>query len=312
MYTHLTRDQRIALAALVRAGYSRKYAAGEIGVHHSTVYRELVRNPITKGRYHAGHADVLARMRRKRSRMAYRTIENNPDLAHRIEQRLHPLVSPEVIAHDETVSHMTVYAWLYRSRPDLCSRLPQRGKKRRRYGTKRTGIRGWTTKVRPIDMRPLVVDQRLRVGDFEGDTVRGRNGSLLTLTDRKSRYEVAVKIPGEYCDTVYAAIAVRRNKLRAQSFTFDRGSCFSLWQMIERDTKALVYFAHPRSPWERGTNENTNGRLRRMFRKRFDFATIKQRDVDAVVWLMNHTKRKCLDWRTPCEVFERCCTSDFN
>lgn len=312
MYTHLKRDKRIALAALLRAGYSKRYAAREIGVHHSTVCRELERNPIIKGRYHAGHADVLARVRRKRSKMAYRTIENDTELESRIAKRLHPLVSPEVIAHDEPVSHMTIYAWLYRSRPDLLPRLPQRGKIRRRYGSKRAGKQGWLQWVRSIDVRPLIADQRLRVGDFEGDTVRGRNGSLLTLTDRKSRYEVAAKIPGDYCDPVYAAIAARKNKLYAQSFTFDRGSCFSLWRMIEEDTKALVYFAHPRSPWERGTNENANGRLRRIFRKRFDFATVKQRDIDAVVRLMNHTKRKCLDWRTPCEVFERCCTSDFN
>lgn len=312
MYTHLKRDQRIALAALLRAGYSHRQIAPEIGVHQSTVSRELIRNPIIKGRYHAGHADVLARTRRSRSRIAYRTIENDPNLARRIGRRLHPLVSPEVIAHDERVSHTTIYAWLYRSRSDLLVRLPQRGKTRRRYGTRRAGIRGWTTFVRPIDERPLVVDQRLRIGDFEGDTVRGRNGSLLTLTDRRSRYEVAVKIPGEYCDPVHTAIVERRKRLQAQSFTFDRGSCFSLWRMIERDTNAIVYFAHPRSPWERGTNENANGRLRRVFRKRFDFATVKQRDVDAVVRLMNHTKRKCLDWRTPCEVFERCCTSGFN
>lgn len=312
MYIHLTRDHRITLAALLRAGHSKRYVARAIGVHHSTVCRELARNAVAIGRYHAGHANITARTRRKRSRTAYRSIESSPDLAYRIKQRLHPLVSPEVIAHDEPVSHTTIYAWLYRSRPDLCSLLPQRGKKRRHYGTKRAGIRGWTTKVHPIDERPRIVDQRLCIGDFEGDTVRGRNGSLLTLTDRKSRYEVAVKIPGEYCDSVHTAIVRRRNKLHAKSFTFDRGSCFSLWRMIERDTKAPVYFAHPRSPWERGTNENTNGRLRRIFRKRFDFGTMKQRDLDAVVWLMNHTKRKCLNWRTPCEVFEWCCTSVVN
>lgn len=312
MYTHLTRDRRIALSALLRVGYSKRAAAREVGVHHTTVCRELARNPITKGRYHAGYADRLARARRKQSRVAYRRIENDPALTERIAQRIHPLVSPEVIAHDETVSHATIYAWLYRSRPDLLPRLPQRGKIRRRYGSKRAGKQGWLRWVRPIDDRPAFINQRQRVGDFEGDTVRGRNGSLLTLTDRKSRYEVAIKIPGEYCDPVHAAIAARKRKLHARSFTFDRGSCFSLWRMIERDTMAPVYFAHPRSPWERGTNENANGRLRRIFRKRFDFATVKQRDVDAVVRLMNHTKRKCLNWRTPCEVFERCCTSAFN
>lgn len=312
MYTHLKRDQRIALAALLRAGYSKRSAAREIGVHHATICRELARNPIAQGKYHAGHADAMARIRRKKARMRYRMIENDPDLGYCIAKRLHPLVSPEVIARDEPVSHVTIYAWLNRSRTDLLSRLPQRGKNRRRYGSKRAGKQGWTTLVRPIDERPAAIDRRMRVGDFEGDTIKGRNGSLLTLTDRKSRFEAAIKIPGDYCDPVHAAITARKDKLQAQSFTFDRGSCFSLWNMIERDTGAKVYFAHPRSPWERGTNENANGRLRRIFPKRFDFATVKQKDIDAVVRLMNHTKRKCLNWRTPCEVFKRCCTSGFN
>jgi transposase, IS30 family len=133
--------------------------------------------------------------------------------------------------------------------------------------------------------------------------VRGRHGALLTLTDRKSRYEVAVKMAGEFCDDTHIAIAARQRGLAARSFTFDRGSAFSLWRMIERDTGAKVYFADPRAPWQRGTNENTNGRLRRVYPKRFDFGTITQRDIDRTVWIMNHTKPKCLGWRTPAEVF---------
>ena len=133
--------------------------------------------------------------------------------------------------------------------------------------------------------------------------MRGPKSSLLTLTDRKSRFEEAVIIPYEGCDPVHGEIIARKEKLEARSFTFDRGSAFSLWRRIERDMNAKVFFADPHAPWQRGTNENTNGRLRRVFPKGFDFDTITQRDVDAVVWLMNHTKRKCLNWRTPAEVF---------
>ncbi len=309
MYTHSRRDQRVALAALLRAGYSQRAVGRELGIDQSTVSRELKRNAYDDGSYHASHADVLARERRKNSKRAYRSIENDPALSSRIEQRLHPLVSPEVIAHDEVVSAQTIYAWVYRSRHDLLPRLPQRGRRRRRYGSKRASKQGWTQCVHPIDDRPVSADRRSRVGHFEGDTVRGRNGALLTLTDRKSRFEVAVKVPGEWCDPVHAAIKERKSVLSARSFTFDRGSCFSLWQMIEKDTGAPVFFAHPRAPWERGTNENTNGRLRRVYRKRFDFGTVTQRDIDHIVRLMNHTKRKCLNWRTPCEVFGKCCTS---
>lgn len=312
MYHHLTRDQRVALAALLRAGYSQRKAARELGIAQSSVSRELARNRRDVGTYHASHADVLARTRRGESKTAYRKIENDPVLESRIEARLHPLVSPEVIAHDEGIAHDTIYAWVYRSRPDLKWRLPQRGKNRRRYGSKREVKQGWTKDVRSIRERPRGAEHRSRTRHFEGDTIRGRRGALLTLTDRKSRFEEAIGIPYEGCDPVHTALVRRQKKLAARSYTFDRGSAFSLWRMIERDTGAKVYFADPHAPWQRGTNENANGRLRRVFPKRFDFSTITQRDVDRVVWLMNHTKRKCLQWRTPCETFGGCCTSGQN
>jgi len=305
MYHHITQDKRTALAALLRAGYSQRGAAKELGINQSSISRELDCNTEGGDSYHAAHADILARKRRAESKKAYRKIEHDPALAKRIESRLHPLVSPEVIAHDERICHETIYAWIYRSRPDLKLQLPQRGKKRRRYGSKREQKQGWTRDVRSIRQRPAGADHRNRNGHFEGDTVRGKHGALLTLTDRRSRFEVAFKLPNEQGDPVHATLVARKRELGALSFTFDRGSCFALWQMIERDTKAKVFFADPHAPWQRGTNENANGRLRRVFPKGFDFSTITQRDVDRVVWIMNHTKRKCLNWRTPCEVFRR-------
>jgi transposase, IS30 family len=310
MHHHMTQDERTALATLLRAGYSQRTAAKELGVNQSSVSRELARNTEKGYSYHATRASMRAHERRAASKVAYRNIENDALTARRIEARLHPLVSPEVIAHDERVCHETIYAWIYRSRPDLKAQLPQRGKKRRIYGSKRGRKQGWTQDVRSIRDRPASANHRSRVGHFEGDTIRGPKSALLTLTDRKSRFEDAAKIPYEGCDPVHGAIVQRRKKLDARSFTFDRGSCFALWRMIERDTNATVYFADPHAPWQRGTNENTNGRLRRVFPKGFDFDTITQRDVDRVVRLMNHTKRKCLDWRTPCEVFRGRCTSE--
>ena len=223
MYTHITQDKRTALAALLRAGYSQRSTAKELGINQSSISRELARNTEKEVAYHAAHAEKLARERRKTAKVAARKIENDVGLARFIESRLHPLVSPEVIAHDTTVSHETIYAWVYRSRPDLKALLPQRGKKRRRYGSKREVRQGWTKDVRSIHDRPEEADQRLEVGHFEGDGVRGRRGALLTLTDRKSRYEFAVKIPGERCDPIHAEIVKRRAKLGGKSFTFDRG-----------------------------------------------------------------------------------------
>jgi len=144
---------------------------------------------------------------------------------------------------------------------------------------------------------------------FEGDTVRLKGGAILTHTDRKSRFEIAHLVPDETTDRAHAIIKKDRYLKRAKSITYDRGSTFANWRMIERDTTAKVFFAHAHHPWERGTNENHNQRLRRVFPKGSRYSMITHKDVANTVWIMNHTKRKCLNWRTPCEVFKACCTS---
>ncbi len=309
MYTHLTLNNRSALGAMRSAGYSQTEIANVIGVNRSTISRELSRNPSPNGSYHTNNAHNQAKKRRKKSKADCRKIENNHYLEEKITLLLHPIRSPEVIAHDLPVSHQAIYAWIYRSRPDLKIKLPQRGKKRRRYSSKREKKQGWTHDVRSIDERPKEAEYRSKIGHWEGDTIKGSSGALLTLTDRKSRYEAAFKLPSQKCDPVQGELKKQGGKLDICSFTFDRGSEFALWRMIEKDTGGKVYFAHARAPWERGSNENSNQRLRRVFPKGFDFSKITQKEVDEVLWIMNHTKRKCLNWQMPCEVYDSCCTS---
>ena len=310
MYTHLTGDDRTGLATLLRSGMSQAQAARALRVAPSTVSRELKRNVNEFGSYHAASARVLTRNRRKDAKQKYRKIENNPALAVTIESLLYPLRSPECIAQDVDVVHETIYAWIARSRPDLTEKLPYRGKKRHRYGAKRQVKQGWTRHVRSIDERPVVIEKRSRLGDKEGDTVRGVRGALLTHVDRKSRFLDVDLVANEGADDAYAKTVARYQCSDCNTITYDRGSTFALWKMTEDMLGITVYFAHARHPWERGTNENTNGRLRRVFPKGFDFSTITQADVDEVVWLMNHTRRKCLGWQTPCVVSKTCCTSD--
>jgi len=300
MYTHIRRDQRVALAALLRAGYSQRSAAREIDTHPSTVCRELKRN--TDLRYHATHADLLARKRRRESKVRYRKIETDPRLARRIEHMLEPLVSPEVVAHTVGIAHGTIYAWIDRSRQDLLPKLPYRGKKRRRYGGNREAKQGWTKGV------PSIRDRTESALSWEGDTVVGSTKTrLLTHVERTSLYTRADILPDGTADRVHATL---KQSPLSGVITYDRGSEFALWRMIEKDTSATVFFADPHSPWQRGKNENTNGRLRRVFPKRFDFSTITKRHLDRVVSKMNHTPRKSLSWKTPAEVFkELCCTS---
>ncbi|MEJ0053236.1 MAG: IS30 family transposase [bacterium] len=304
MHTHLNRDRRVALAALKKAGMNQSRIAKELGVHRSTISRELLRNAQKNGRYHSICADRLARGRRKGSKRESRLLENDAGLETLVEALLDPLVSPELIAHELGISHETIYAWISRSRRDLLPRLPQRGKKRRRYGLKRSKKQGWTRQVRCIGERPEAGE------NWEGDTVKGRTRArLLAHVERRSLYTVADLMPNGTADSVHAVL--KKHQKISGTVTYDRGSEFALWQMIERDTGAAIYFADPHHPWQRGKNENTNGRLRRMYPKRFDFGTIRQRDLDAVVSLMNHTKRKSLSWRTPCSLFRgECCDSD--
>lgn len=311
MHHHINREQRAALAALHRTGYPNAEIARTLGIHPSTIGRELFRNMSEDGSYHAAHARVLARDRRKVSKQAARLLENDESLATLVEAMLHPLVSPEVIAELVGTTHETIYAWIDRSRPDLRTRLPRRGKKRRRYGAKRQTKQGWTRLVRSIDERPAIVKDRVRIGDFEGDTVRGRNGAILTHTDRTSRYEVLHKIPNEGCDAIHSVIKEDERLKSAETITYDRGSGFAIWKMIERDTGAVVYFAHPHTPWERPTNENSNERVRRVYPKGSDFGMVSQEDLEELADFMNHTPRKCLGWRTPCTMHKKgCCISN--
>lgn len=310
MHHHINREERVVLAALPREGYTKTDIARSLGVHRSTIGRELERNPLLNG-YHATHADKIARERRRHSKSGSRCLENDERLATLVEALLHPLVSPKVIAHLLGITHGTIYAWLDRSRPDLKERLPRQGKKRRRYGSKRQAKQGWTRLVRSIEERPDIANERERVGDFEGDTVRGKNGHILTHTDRMSRYEILHKISNEGCDAIQAAIKDDERLKSAETITYDRGSGFAIWRMIERDTGATVFFAHPHAPWERGTNENSNERVRRVYEKGSDLGMVSQEELDEVADFMNHTPRECLDWRTPCAVFKKaCCVSN--
>lgn len=303
MYTHINRNQRIALGALLYAGHSQASSARELGVDPSTVSRELKRNPINTGRYHSLHANILAVQRRKRSKQKYRKIENDSVLEKEIVTQLNPLNSPEVIARELGIVHETIYAWIDRSRPDLKKQLPYRGKKRHRYGGKREQKQGWTRHVRSIDER---IENPI---SWEGDTVKGKTKpQVLTHVEQHSLFLVADLIKDGTADSVHATL--KKHQRITGTTTYDRGSEFALWEMIERDTDTKIYFANAHHPWERGKNENTNGRLRRVFPKGFDFSTITQRQLDEVVDYMNHTPRKSLSWQTPAYVFEKLrCTS---
>lgn len=301
MYKHITRDDRIVIADSLRRQETISFIANRIRKDKGSISREISRNKNSNGEYFVNTADYRTKERRKKSKYRYRLIENDSSLRKRIEKLLEPLTSPEMVAHMLGIHHQTIYSWLYRERRDLLSRLPQRGRKRRRYGSYREINTGWTKTAKSIHDR---VELDL---NWEGDTVQGKTKSkLLTHVERKSLYTLADLLPNGTADAVHAKM--KKSNIKG-TITYDRGSEFSLWKMIEKDTGASIYFADAYHPWQRGKNENTNGRLRRVYPKGFDFDTINQRDLNRVVWKMNHSPRKSLSWQTPCAVYGRCCTS---
>jgi len=293
MYTHITREERVIISYELRRHSSYREIANCLGRSCSSVHYEVTNNSDPNGTYDARRANKKARERRKQSKLQYRLIENNERLRRHVTELLDPLYSPEAVGKEVGVHHQTIYSWVYRSCPHLRSVLPYRGKKRRRYGTKRTKKQGWTRHVKGIEERPDTNEY------WEGDTIKGgTRARVLTHVEANSLFLVADALPDGKADTVHEK--TRRHDFRG-SITYDRGSEFALWRMIERDV-VPVYFAQPHHPWQRGKNENTNGRLRRVFSKRYNFATLKQRELDRIVHYMNNTPRKSLNWRTPQEV----------
>ena len=310
MYEHIKRDQRAALAALLRAGLSQKEVAEELGVDQGTVSRELVRNADHDGRYDARSASKKARERRSNSRKKTRVLENDTNLACTVESLLKLTLAPEQIAQKiGGISHRAIYAWIKRSRPDLKKYLRRRGKKRRRYGTSQVPSRYQAAK-RPLTERPVCVENRSRLGDWEGDTARGgdRISALLVYADRKSRFIIAEPLERATAEVVRSTTKKMLRGKPLHTITFDNGSEFALWQFMEIALRIKIYFARPGHPEERGTGENSIGLLREFFPKGTCFSKAMKSAASKAVWLINHRPRKCLGWRTSCEVFGACCT----
>ena len=169
---------------------------------------------------------------------------------------------------------------------------------------------------RRVDERPQVIEKRKRLGDWEGDTIVGKEKTerILTHVDRKSGVLLADKVSRMNAPVVRAISVQRLRTLpddKRHTVTYDNGIEFSEHEFIERDGKVKVYFAYPYHSWERGTNENTNGLLRQFFPKGTAFRTISQENIDHVVSLINNRPRKRHNYQTPLEVFNRkkWCTS---
>ena len=312
-YTHFTRDDRVKLSVLLKTNIEREEIGRILNKNPVSIWRE-----INRGNRHGIYLPSVAR-REAKNRKAHRKkkIENNAWLKKYVIRHLKRSWSPEQIAGrlrrtDVVICHETIYQYIIRHKKLKKYLRCQKGRYRRRHGTVAREKTREYEKKRWIGERPDFINQRSRVGDWEGDTIIGaeRTQRILTHVERVSGYLVADKLDIVSAEIVAETTARRFRKMlkkRRHSITYDNGTEFSLHEMIERKTKATVYFANPYHSWERGTNENTNGLLRQFFPKRSFFATVTQEHVERVVRLLNRRPRKRLNYLTPFETFH--CTS---
>jgi transposase, IS30 family len=316
-YGQFTKEDRIMLSTLRRRGLTQEEIARALSKNQSSISRELARNIQNDGTYHAGHAKRQASQRRKAAQQPRLRIKNDSWLQAYLIAKLKAYWSPEQIAgrvrcdHGIVVCHETIYQYLYQERPDLKQYLRcRKGKYRRRYGTKMRERLREESKKRRIDTRPEIIEHRIRLGDWEGDTVVGakNSGSLITHVDRMSGYTLIDWIRRATADVVKEKTVQRMRRFTRgvrHSITYDNGKEFSAYEMIARGTQMDIYFAYPYHSWERGTNENTNGLIRQFFPKRSSFVGITEYDTRRIERLLNTRPRKRLGYLTPIEVFRK-------
>ena len=309
-YTHLTQDERYQIAILNKAGHDQSDIARVMNRHKSTIGREMQRNRGERG-YRAKQAQAFSQAR-------MRACENGPRIAAEtwaiVEVKLAETWSPEQIAGhlkvegQSTVSHEAIYHRIYadkRTGGTLHRALRCQKIRRKRYGGRER--RGRIPNQVSIDLRPAIVAERARFGDWEGDLVigAGQKQALVTLNERTSRYSMIAHVPFKTAQVVSDAMISLLTPFAAcvHTLTTDNGKEFAQHERIAEKLDADFFFAHAYASWERGANENMNGLIREFFPKKMRFNSITRKDIELAMHRLNHRPRKCLGFKTPHEVF---------
>lgn len=310
-YTQLTIEQRYQISGLKKAGFNQSSIALDLNIDKSTVSREFRRNKGQRGwRPLQAHKKATERRQRCVTTSKFRD-ENWLAVDKLIRADFSPVQISGRMSLENTlrISHETIYLHIYadkRAHGDLYRHLRCQKPHRKRYGSGQE--RRGTLKNRiSIDERPVIVEEKERIGDWEGDTVigKGQKGALLTLVERGSRYTLANMLPSKHAEGITAATVDLLGPLKGKchTLTFDNGKEFAGHESMAKQLKMAIYFAHPYHSWERGLNENTNGLLRQYFPKGSSFEDVTEVQVQAAVERLNHRPRKILGFKTPFEVF---------
>ena len=318
--------EREEISRGIASGRSLRWIAASLQRAPSTISREVKRNG-GRRQYRAAKADQAAWDRAHRPKTC--KLAENRKLALIVAEKLQLEWSPDQIAgwlkstypDDENyqVSHETIYKTLFiQARGALKKELIQylrrpRAMRRSRHHTQKTSDHGRISNAVSISERPAEAKDRAVPGHWEGDLLCGSNNSqIATLVERHTRLVMLVRVPSKDTKTVIDALIKQAHKLPRElykSLTWDRGKEVADHQRFSLDTGIKVYFCDPQSPWQRGSNENTNGLLRQYFPKGMDLSNVHQNRLNAVARRLNERPRKTLQYRTPAERFAECVAS---
>lgn len=320
-YHHLTPSEREEISIELAQGSSLRSIAALLNRSSSTVSREVNRH--TRSNIYRANIASEEALKRSHQPRQKRKLDKYPTLKHFVFKHLEKRWSPQQIAKKLTllypsdmimrISHESIYQYIYilprtTLKRQLASELRRAHKNRRkRKGqAKSCPIQDYLS----IEERPQEVADRIVPGHWEGDLIVGaQNKSAIgTLVERTTRFTLIVKLPAKDAKTVRKAFSKKLKSLPAslkKTLTYDQGQEMAQHKLFTKDSNIQVYFAHPHSPWERGTNENTNGLIRDFFPKGTDFSTISAQKLNAVQTLLNERPRKVLDWLSPSEAFHK-------
>jgi transposase, IS30 family len=314
-YRQLTEEDRIEIYAMKQAGKEQNMIAGHLNVHPSTISRELTRNTGLRG-YRPKQAQQKALQRRITARKA---VKMTPETIGYIESKLAEDHSPQQIAErmkldsqwtGQAVSHERIYQHIWQDKAHsgtLYKHLRIGGTKQRRKRRNSRDMRGTIKNRVGIQERPKIVEKKNRIGDWEGDTVVGKNhqGALVTLVDRKSKLTKIGKVDRYTAEAVEKTIVglMKLMPRRNYTLTVDNGKEFANHESVAEKLQIKVYFADPYSAWQRGLNENTNGLIRQYVPKGSDVRTLTTEQIQHIMDRLNNRPRKSLGYLTPNEVF---------
>lgn len=313
-YSHITVEQRIKIEALLKAGHKASFIAKQLNIHRSSIYRELKRNKTKAGKYNAALAQELSDEQKER-------FSHNRTFTFAMEKFIIEKLSTEQWSPEQIwgyckennidmVSHESIYKFVYQDKYNgglLYENLRVASKKyRKRYGAGKGKKCIIKDKV-SIDERPECINNKQRVGDWEIDTIVGKDnkGAIVTIAERTTAFVLIAKLNGKNAQELAEAVVKLMIPFKelVLSITSDNGTEFAMHKYISSRLGALFYFAHPYSSWERGLNEYTNRLIRQYIPKKTDFKDINHLYIREIVMKLNRRPRKNLNYNTPGKVF---------